>query len=142
MMRVAGAGLIAQPWLLPAVGAFGLVALGENARYPVDNPATHLELTMVHEAMVLEYSGPYLALLELASSLKLTTFALLFCNFLLPARACASRECGVDVDGGAGDRGDQARSRDGRARPARVDDRQVAVLTGWQNTSSARCSLV
>jgi formate hydrogenlyase subunit 4 len=84
MMRVAGAGLVAQPWLLPAVGAFGLVALGENARYPVDNPATHLELTMVHEAMVLEYSGPYLALLELASSLKLTTFALLFCNFLMP----------------------------------------------------------
>jgi formate hydrogenlyase subunit 4 len=61
------------------------VALAENARYPVDNPATHLELTMVHEAMILEYSGPYLAMLEYASALKLTAFALLISNFLFPA---------------------------------------------------------
>jgi formate hydrogenlyase subunit 4 len=85
MLSVAGAGLIAHPWLLPAVGALGLVALGENARYPVDNPATHLELTMVHEAMVLEYSGPYLALMELASMVKLATFALLLANIVVPA---------------------------------------------------------
>ena len=85
MLSVAGAGLIARPWLLPAVAALGLVALGENARYPVDNPATHLELTMVHEAMVLEYSGPYLALMELASMVKLATFALLLANIVVPA---------------------------------------------------------
>jgi formate hydrogenlyase subunit 4 len=85
MLSVAGAGLIARPWLLPAAAALGLVALGENARYPVDNPATHLELTMVHEAMVLEYSGPYLALMELASMIKLATFALLLANVVLPA---------------------------------------------------------
>ncbi len=85
MLSVAGAGLVARPWLLPAVAALGLVALGENARYPVDNPATHLELTMVHEAMVLEYSGPYLALMELASMVKLTVFALLLANLAAPA---------------------------------------------------------
>jgi formate hydrogenlyase subunit 4 len=85
MLSVGGAGLAARPWLLPAVGALGLVSLGENARYPVDNPATHLELTMVHEAMVLEYSGPYLALMELASMIKLSVFALLLGNLVVPA---------------------------------------------------------
>jgi formate hydrogenlyase subunit 4 len=85
MLRVAGGGLVSRPWLLPAVAALALVALGENARYPVDNPATHLELTMVHEAMVLEYSGPALAMLELASMIKLAVFTLLVANFLVPA---------------------------------------------------------
>ncbi len=51
-----------------------IVALAENARIPVDNPATHLELTMVHEAMVLEYSGRHLAMIELAASLKLLLY--------------------------------------------------------------------
>jgi formate hydrogenlyase subunit 4 len=51
-----------------------IVSLAENARIPVDNPATHLELTMVHEAMILEYSGRHLAMLELASSLKLLLY--------------------------------------------------------------------
>jgi formate hydrogenlyase subunit 4 len=85
MLDVAGAGLLARPWLLPAVGALALVALGENSRYPVDNPATHLELTMVHEAMVLEYSGRPLALMELAAMVKLAVFALLLVNFVVPA---------------------------------------------------------
>ncbi len=89
MLAVAGSGLIERPWLLPAVAALALVALGENARYPVDNPATHLELTMVHEAMVLEYSGPALALLELASMIKLAVFALLVANFVVPAGLAA-----------------------------------------------------
>ena len=73
-----------HPYLLLSIFAFMLVALAENARYPVDNPATHLELTMVHEAMILEYSGPYLAMLEYASSLKLTVFAVLLSNFMFP----------------------------------------------------------
>ena len=51
-----------------------MVAIAENARIPVDNPATHLELTMVHEAMILEYSGRHLALIELASYLKLLLY--------------------------------------------------------------------
>jgi formate hydrogenlyase subunit 4 len=59
-----------------------IVALAENARIPVDNPATHLELTMVHEAMVLEYSGRHLALIELSSFLKLTLYiSLIACLF-------------------------------------------------------------
>jgi formate hydrogenlyase subunit 4 len=63
---------------------FGLiiVAIAENARIPVDNPATHLELTMVHEAMVLEYSGRHLALIELTASLKLLLYiSLIACLF-------------------------------------------------------------
>ena len=63
-----------QPFMLFSLLALVLLALAENARYPVDNPATHLELTMVHEAMVLEYSGPYLALMEYPSFLKLSPF--------------------------------------------------------------------
>jgi formate hydrogenlyase subunit 4 len=63
---------------------FGLiiVAIAENARIPVDNPATHLELTMVHEAMVLEYSGRHLAMIELAAALKLLLYlSLIVCVF-------------------------------------------------------------
>jgi len=68
-----------------ALVAFVIVAIAENARIPVDNPATHLELTMVHEAMVLEYSGRHLAMIDLAASLKLLMYisliACIFCPF-------------------------------------------------------------
>ena len=65
-----------------ALVALTLVALAENGRIPVDNPATHLELTMVHEAMVLEYSGRHLAMIELAASLKLLlSLSLIGCVF-------------------------------------------------------------
>jgi formate hydrogenlyase subunit 4 len=65
-----------------ALIALIIVALAENARIPVDNPATHLELTMVHEAMVLEYSGRHLAVLELAAALKLLLYiSLIACIF-------------------------------------------------------------
>ena len=60
-----------------------MVAIAENARIPVDNPATHLELTMVHEAMVLEYSGRHLALIDLSASLKLLLYiSLIACIFM------------------------------------------------------------
>ena len=63
--------------------ALVIVAIAENARVPVDNPATHLELTMVHEAMVLEYSGRHLALIELSASLKLLLYiSLIACLFM------------------------------------------------------------
>ena len=66
-----------------ALAALVIVALAENARIPVDNPATHLELTMVHEAMVLEYSGRHLAVLEFAAALKLLLYiSLIGCIFL------------------------------------------------------------
>jgi formate hydrogenlyase subunit 4 len=62
--------------------ALVMVAIAENARIPIDNPATHLELTMVHEAMVLEYSGRHLAMIELAGSLKLLLYlSLIGCIF-------------------------------------------------------------
>jgi formate hydrogenlyase subunit 4 len=61
-----------------------MIAIAENGRIPVDNPATHLELTMVHEAMVLEYSGPHLALIEWASSLKLVAYVSLIAAVFAP----------------------------------------------------------
>jgi len=63
--------------------AFFAVAIAENARIPIDNPATHLELTMVHEAMVLEYSGRHLAMIEAAAAVKLVLyFSLIACLFV------------------------------------------------------------
>jgi formate hydrogenlyase subunit 4 len=79
-----------EPWLalnpghLLAFAAFFIVMLAETGRLPVDNPATHLELTMIHEAMVLEYSGRYLALVEWASSMKLALFLGLLANLFFP----------------------------------------------------------
>lgn len=64
--------------------AFFLVLLAENSRIPVDNPDTHLELTMIHECMTLEYSGRLLAVIHLASQLKLLVFLLLFAMLYLP----------------------------------------------------------
>ena len=65
-----------------ALVALIMVAIAENGRIPVDNPATHLELTMVHEAMVLEYSGRHLAMIEFAASLKLLLYvSLISCLF-------------------------------------------------------------
>jgi formate hydrogenlyase subunit 4 len=65
-----------------ALVALVIVSIGENARIPVDNPATHLELTMVHEAMILEYSGRHLAVIEAAASLKLLLYlSLIACVF-------------------------------------------------------------
>ncbi|MGA8010262.1 MAG: NADH-quinone oxidoreductase subunit H [Thiomonas sp.] len=67
-----------------AAVAFVMVLLAENARIPVDNPTTHLELTMIHEAMVLEYSARHLALVEWASSLKLFNYACIGFALFLP----------------------------------------------------------
>ncbi len=79
--------------------AFAIVALAENARIPVDNPATHLELTMVHEAMVLEYSGRHLAMIELAASLKLllmiSAIAAIFFPIGLAASGAGSAAYGI-----------------------------------------------
>ena len=87
-------GTISAFMLSPAVGlrislalalvGLIIVAIAENARVPVDNPATHLELTMVHEAMVLEYSGRHLALIELSASLKLLLYLSLIAAIFTP----------------------------------------------------------
>jgi formate hydrogenlyase subunit 4 len=75
---------VLTPGHLLAFAALFVVALAETGRLPVDNPSTHLELTMIHEAMVLEYSGRYLALLEWAGALKLFLFLSLLANLFFP----------------------------------------------------------
>ncbi len=83
------------PALALAGVAFTMVSLAENARVPVDNPATHLELTMIHEALILEYSGRHLALIEWAASLKLFAYSCIGLALFFPwgvARAQAPVE--------------------------------------------------
>ena len=70
-----------------------MVALAENGRVPVDNPTTHLELTMVHEAMVLEYSGRHLAMIEAAAALKLIVLPVAD-RVRLPALRHGAGHCG------------------------------------------------
>ena len=73
-----------DPSAIFAAVAFVMVLLAENARIPIDNPSTHLELTMIHEAMLLEYSARHLALVEWASSLKLFNYACIGFALFLP----------------------------------------------------------
>jgi formate hydrogenlyase subunit 4 len=77
------ASAVSAGHLLAFVALF-IVTLAETGRLPVDNPATHLELTMIHEAMVLEYSGRYLALIEWAAATKLLVFFALLGNLFVP----------------------------------------------------------
>lgn len=77
-------GLALRPSLLFALLALLLVGIAETGRVPVDNPATHLELTMIHEAMILEYTGRQLALMEWAAQLKLMIYGVLVCNLFFP----------------------------------------------------------
>ncbi len=83
--------LAIYPSLALAGVAFTMVSLAENARIPIDNPATHLELTMIHEAMILEYSARHLALIEWASALKLFNYSCIGLALFLPF--------GIAVDG-------------------------------------------
>jgi formate hydrogenlyase subunit 4 len=76
--------LAIYPSLAFAGVAFTMVSLAENARIPIDNPATHLELTMIHEAMILEYSARHLALIEWASALKLFNYSCIGLALFLP----------------------------------------------------------
>jgi formate hydrogenlyase subunit 4 len=83
-----------------ALLALIMVAIAENGRIPVDNPATHLELTMVHEAMVLEYSGRHLALIELSAALKLLLYvSLIACLFVPWGMAAPAANAGALVLG-------------------------------------------
>ena len=75
---------VIDPSVIFAAVAFVMVALAENARIPIDNPSTHLELTMIHEAMLLEYSARHLALVEWASSLKLFNYACIGFALFMP----------------------------------------------------------
>jgi formate hydrogenlyase subunit 4 len=89
-LSVVSEKLTSTPWsalhpahLLALSGLF-IVTIAETGRIPVDNPATHLELTMIHEAMILEYSGRYLAYIEWASQVKLVVFFALLANLFFP----------------------------------------------------------
>jgi len=73
-----------HPSLAFAMVAMLMIAVAENGRIPIDNPGTHLELTMIHEAMILEYSGRHLALMEWAAMVKLMLFATLIADLFMP----------------------------------------------------------
>jgi formate hydrogenlyase subunit 4 len=75
---------LASPAGLLAVAALAVAVLAETGRIPVDNPSTHLELTMIHEAMVLEYAGPDLALVELGAQMRLTLLLGLLSSLFVP----------------------------------------------------------
>ena len=126
MLATSGVGLRVSLGL--ALVALVMVAIAENGRIPVDNPATHLELTMVHEAMVLEYSGRHLAVIELAASLKLLLYvSLIACVFVPWGMAPAGAGLGALAVGLAA-YARQARRRRRAARPVRDHDRQDARL--------------
>jgi formate hydrogenlyase subunit 4 len=82
--RLATESLSLSPSLAFTGVAFTMVLLAENARIPIDNPATHLELTMIHEAMLLEYSARHLALMEWAAALKLFNYATIGFALFIP----------------------------------------------------------
>jgi formate hydrogenlyase subunit 4 len=84
-----------------ALLALIMVAIAENARIPIDNPATHLELTMVHEAMVLEYSGRHLALIDLSSELKLLLYISIIGCLFMPWGIAAPNESAPEIAIGA-----------------------------------------
>jgi len=84
VQRILEMGLMVRPSFVFALAALLLVALAETGRIPVDNPTTHLELTMIHEAMILEYSGRHLALMEWAAQIKLMLFGVLIINLFFP----------------------------------------------------------
>ena len=81
---LADPGSVATPQRLFALGALLIVIVAESGRLPVDNPATHLELTMIHEAMVLEYAGPDLALVTVGEAMRLTLLVGIFVNLVGP----------------------------------------------------------
>jgi formate hydrogenlyase subunit 4 len=85
VLEPVGAGAaLSQPVLVVAAAALFVVLLAENARIPVDDPNTHLELTMIHEVMVLDHSGPDLAFIEYGAAVKLFLFAALLVHLVLP----------------------------------------------------------
>ena len=116
-------GQVVSPAGVLAFVALVIVIIAETGRLPVDNPATHLELTMVHEAMVLEYAGPRLALVEWATGMRLTVLLALLANLFVP---WGIAECQPSV----------ARRRRRRSLAITV---KVAVLAGAAGRR-ARCS--
>ena len=102
-LSVVAQSALGQSWrfLAPAqmlaFAALFIVLIAETGRLPVDNPATHLELTMIHEAMILEYSGPYLALIEWSASIKQLVLMTLLVNVFLPFGLSAGWSLGATL---------------------------------------------
>lgn len=90
VQTLARSDFVIYPSLAFAGTAFMMVSLAENARVPVDNPTTHLELTMIHEAMILEYSGRHLALIEWAAALKLFAYSCMGIALFVPVGISAT----------------------------------------------------
>lgn len=88
---------VASPASLLAAAALAIVVVAETGRLPVDNPATHLELTMIHEAMVLEYAGTDLALVEWASAMRLTVLLGLLASLFAPWGVASANLAGLPV---------------------------------------------
>ena len=84
-----------NPAQLMAFAALFIVLLAETGRVPIDNPATHLELTMIHEAMLLEYSGRYLALMEWGASIKQLVLMAILANIFLPVGLATNGSAGM-----------------------------------------------
>jgi len=119
--------------------ALVMVAIAENGRVPIDNPATHLELTMVHEAMVLEYSGRHLALIEAAAMLKLLALHLADRLHLRPLGAWTWPAVWADFPQGLASYLGKAGGRRRAARPVRDEHRQDARLSRRRSSSAGRC---
>jgi len=84
-----------NPAQLMAFAALFIVLLAETGRVPIDNPATHLELTMIHEAMLLEYSGRYLALMEWGASIKQLVLMAILANIFMPVGLATNGSAGM-----------------------------------------------
>ncbi|MDD4868511.1 MAG: NADH-quinone oxidoreductase subunit H [Mycobacterium sp.] len=97
MHTVAHPGQVLSLAALLAFAALAIVIVAETGRLPVDNPSTHLELTMVHEAMVLEYAGPRLAVVEWAAGMRLTVLLALLANLFAPWGIAAARPGALDI---------------------------------------------
>jgi formate hydrogenlyase subunit 4 len=92
---LADPGVIVSPARLFALAALLIVIVAESGRLPVDNPATHLELTMIHEAMILEYAGPDLALVTVGEAMRLALLLSVFANLTLPWGIASTASAGA-----------------------------------------------
>ena len=120
-------GVVFHPSDIFALSGLFVVLIAETGRIPVDNPATHLELTMIHEAMVLEYAGPDLALVEWASAVKELLYITLLIDLFMPVGMATTIAPGplLIAAGGVGGQGVRVRRGD---HAGRKHERQAAVV--------------
>ena len=120
-------GALFRPSDILALSGLFVVLIAETGRIPVDNPATHLELTMIHEAMVLEYAGPDLALVEWASALKELLYITLLIDLFMPVGIATTTTAALAGRRG-GRLGGQGTGVRGRDHARRNDERQASPV--------------